>query len=389
MTVLWPASSPPLPPPRPLRARRRPACNEPRPPHLADRPKPTLNSFTAAMACYPIVSQIARSLDLNDLHHLALTCRQVRANLRPYRRALVRCTLRCDYDMTVQEFLRDRCARDQVGACRRCGCVCCRNCILKPPPARSLAGRHRRLCPTCLAAPLSAHTLPVSSTSGPASPSPASGHSALPRPAPDATDRRSFTNPAFEREPCACAEIVWLCRRCAKSIQLSDTINQRVWTWRSKYSHYMGLSRVSPSIGDYLEGVKCGREEACLASREVEVEVVCEGPRGPAGPGHGSFGTGAGAEGAKPADGKKKANDADGDGAVDAEAGTGHTLDGADKHDAETGYLRQEIEGIGGVVKRKTKTTRGVGAVVHEWEDELQKGDFLGREIRGQERRRP
>lgn len=53
----------------------------------------------------------------------------------------------------------------------------------------------------------------------------------------------------------------------------------------------------------------------------------------------------------------------------------------------EAGYLWQEIEGLGGVVKKKVRKRERVGATVREWEDEREgKDEVLGREKRGVER---
>jgi len=50
------------------------------------------------------------------------------------------------------------------------------------------------------------------------------------------------------------------------------------------------------------------------------------------------------------------------------------------------GYARHEIEGIGGVVKRKLVRMVRVGACVPEWEDEKARGEVLGREVAGRVR---
>lgn len=50
------------------------------------------------------------------------------------------------------------------------------------------------------------------------------------------------------------------------------------------------------------------------------------------------------------------------------------------------GYHSQEVEGIGGVVKKKVKKRVKVGATVYEWDDERRSGKYLGREARGEER---
>lgn len=51
-----------------------------------------------------------------------------------------------------------------------------------------------------------------------------------------------------------------------------------------------------------------------------------------------------------------------------------------------TSYRLQEMEGIGGVVKKKVKRRIKVGLVVKEYEDEREHGDYLSREQRGQNR---
>lgn len=109
------------------------------------------------ISCLSIVFQLARQLDLNDLHDLSLTCRQFRVNLLQYRDQLIKQTLRCTNESrTMGPRLADRmrqsreawhdrggaislmgsgriqsgrfgsCARDMVAECRRCGEVVCR-----------------------------------------------------------------------------------------------------------------------------------------------------------------------------------------------------------------------------------------------------------------------
>lgn len=50
------------------------------------------------------------------------------------------------------------------------------------------------------------------------------------------------------------------------------------------------------------------------------------------------------------------------------------------------GYARHEIEGIGGVVKRKLVRMVRVGKCVPEWEEERKSSRVLGREARGESR---
>ena len=49
----------------------------------------------------------------------------------------------------------------------------------------------------------------------------------------------------------------------------------------------------------------------------------------------------------------------------------------------EAGYWRQEVEGLGGVVKKKFRKREKVGAIVRECEDESKGGELLGREKKG------
>jgi len=51
-----------------------------------------------------------------------------------------------------------------------------------------------------------------------------------------------------------------------------------------------------------------------------------------------------------------------------------------------TSYLTQELEGIGGVMKKKVKKRVKVGMTVKEYEDERESGLFLEREREGKNR---
>jgi hypothetical protein len=113
-----------------------------------------------------IVLSLACLLDLNSLHNLSLTCRQIRGTLLLFRDQLVTRTLRCvneenglgPAEKLAIRFKESReawragadrmanspetvpcrritsgkvgqCARDMVGECRRCGVVVCRVCV--------------------------------------------------------------------------------------------------------------------------------------------------------------------------------------------------------------------------------------------------------------------
>lgn len=129
------------------------------------RHHPSVNSANSidhhtdlALSIHRVVSLLAQSLDLNSLHDLSRTCRQVRANLLQYRRQLISQTLRCENEDVepgprLANSLRDlhqnwntsgpngvhatkitsgkigTCARDMVGECRRCSKIVCRVCI--------------------------------------------------------------------------------------------------------------------------------------------------------------------------------------------------------------------------------------------------------------------
>lgn len=62
--------------------------------------------------------------------------------------------------------------------------------------------------------------------------------------------------------------------------------------------------------------------------------------------------------------------------------------DGAPKSaaDLSAGYLTQEVEGIGGVVRKKVKKRVRVGATVSEYDDERATGKYLDREASGRQR---
>ncbi|KAK4865149.1 hypothetical protein LT330_001772 [Penicillium expansum] len=341
---------------------------------------PNRNGFSAALSCYPIVKEIARAIDLNTLYALSNTCRQFHVNLAPFRHQLARETLRCEneYIETLAEMLDSgsvlpdsvksvirllsrpsgeqsrmtrgkvaKCARDMVGECRRCAKVVCRNCTIKPPSQPALKNRIRRLCRPCGKAPLSSHLSYTTSDQ----------HT------PDSWDENSVAAIAFARNPCNCEEAVWLCTQCGMTLRSNDTTYRRVWAWRTRYSTYLG-GGLGTGIGEGCQGVKCGRGESCLAAQEIELEVDCEADEGS---GSGSdTSSRAQSPAAPPTFGYE---------------GIGVSADSHD--DEEPGYFRQEIIGLGGVVKHKSKKRVNVGACVVEYEDERDTGNYLEREEKG------
>ncbi|KAK8182673.1 hypothetical protein BC567DRAFT_158063 [Phyllosticta citribraziliensis] len=317
--------------------------------HVEDeRPNPNLNAFSAILSCYPIVTQLASLLDLNTLHDLSRTCRQFRANLLQYRNQLVTQSLKCSSEQLpgaaagsdprqapngadgrlgerITSGKIGKCARDMVGECRRCSVVVCRNCTSKPPPPVALPGRLRRLCKTCIKAPL-AEVLSPSITAPP--------------PSCNLLTYRSRSSPGGP-----CPDTVWLCQTCGHALRSADQTYQLGWTWRTKYSHLGGLGT---GIGEGHEGVVCGLGEACRATASSSAAAAAAAT--------------------------SAHNGLDGVGTP---------------HDEWSGnsFFAQEIEGIGGRRVMKVKKMVRIGAAVKEYEDERESNNtYLGREKKGDNR---
>ncbi|RAL08095.1 uncharacterized protein BO97DRAFT_377224 [Aspergillus homomorphus CBS 101889] len=350
---------------------------------------PNRNAFSAALSCYPIIKEIARAVDLNTLHALSRTCRQFHANLAPYRSQLIKQTLRCEneYIETVSDMLDSgaaipdsvksvlqllsqnarasgrittgkvaKCARDMVAECRRCSKVVCRNCTIKPPSSSMYKNRIRRLCTTCRTAPLTDLVDPLPSLS----------HTVADHRSSQPNRTTTITAIAFQRTPCNCYEAIWLCHQCGHRVRSNDTTYRRVWTWRTRYSTYLG--GLGTGIGEGCQGVKCGRGEQCLAANEIELEVECEVDE---------------ASGGSPPDYSQYYEHRH-----HASSPSRHTTIESWDHreEDEPGYFRQEIIGIGGRVKQKAKKRIVVGACVVEHEDERESGEYLTREEKGEHR---
>jgi len=154
---------------------------------------------------------------------------------------------------------------------------------------------------------------------------------------------------------CTCpTEGVWLCQPCGRSLRSADTTYESIWRWRTSYSSLLG--GLGTGIGEGDRGVECGRGGDCLAAKEVESETDCDAE-----------------------DARSVHSDQNLGTSLDS---SGETLTGS----MGPGYLRHEIEGIGGRVKKKLVTMVKVGACVPEFEDEAQKSRWLLKEIEGQRR---
>jgi hypothetical protein len=368
--------------------------------------------FEIADHTYSAALSLARHFDLNDLHSLSLTSRSIHRNLTQFSQHLKAQSLRCTFDdqpllsdlrkshspssnehsrspefgihfsqygQFTSSYKISSCARDNVASCRKCGIVVCRNCVVKPLSNKYLPERHRRLCRTCLDAPLAAHLEALTDDlsdhdtpprSGASSVRSARSHSSSSRPddEADAPQPSAFTHPAFLRLPCACATYgAYLCAACGHNLRANDTTYRRVWTWRSRYStHIGGGLGVGLGMGD--QGQKCGRGSHCLDSSTNSVswvEIDC--------------------------------SDGDGDSHY-AGSRVGTPVPNYQHRDTPTlphasngtsnkpGYHQQEIEGIGGVVKKKVRKRVKTGATVWEYDDERTSGKYLARETSGVER---
>ncbi|KAI1001182.1 hypothetical protein K3495_g7016 [Podosphaera aphanis] len=289
-------------------------------------------AITKALSCYPIVREIAAHIDLNSLDALSSTCRQVRVNLLQFHSHLINSTLHCENDMMRNgpnrqgyharvnqgEHVSSACPRDLVDSCQRCDRIICRNCAIKPPARHLLNSRHRRLCRTCTRRDLATLIFPS-------------------------------TNPPpmiSEFHVCNCSsDRIWLCRCCGRSIYSADEEYRNIWKWRIRYLSSHG--GIGTGIGEGDRGVPCGRGEECANAREVEQEIDCD------------------AEDAREINYQFKSGDLP----THARSHAGSQMG--------PGYTRHEIEGIGGVMKKKLVKMVKVGACVPELRYEEDVGSFL------------
>jgi hypothetical protein len=122
------------------------------------------------------------------------------------------------------------------------------------------------------------------------------------------------------------------------------------------------LGGLGVGIGEGNRGVPCGRGGECIAAREVEQEIDCD------------------AEDAREIDTISRATSPS-----SSPRSTAGSIAGGSGQ-MGPGYDRHEIEGIGGVVKKKLVRMVKVGACVPEWGDEKEMGKFLVREQEGKAR---
>lgn len=286
------------------------------------------------------------------------------------------------------------------------------NCAIKPPAPIVLRDRHRRLCVACTRAPLGR----------------------LVKPRLPATILLS--SETMQRAVCQCdSDGVWLCQPCGRTIRADDQEYQtfvcsphaaprtrrathavnRIWKWRNQYGEVLG--GLGTGIGEGDRGAICGRDAECCAAKEREQETDCDAEDAREAeelelelelePGLASSST------STPAvltPGSSAASQAQAQTPLVPPWQLGMAPRGtpsparrspeatavlATSNNRRTpspalllgpGYARHEIEGIGGVVKKKRVKMVRVGACVPEWEDEKARREVLGREVRGQVR---
>ena len=165
----------------------------------------------------------------------------------------------------------------------------------------------------------------------------------------------------LKRAICTCpSEGVWLCQPCGRSLRSIDTEYESIWKWRTRYLPSLGGLGVG--IGEGNRGVPCGRGGECIAAREVEQETDCD------------------AEDAREIDSSSRGvSPSSSPGSTTGSIRSGHEQMGP-------GYTRHEIEGIGGVMKKKLVKMVKVGACVPEFGDEKEMRKFLVREVDGRAR---
>lgn len=151
-------------------------------------------------------------------------------------------------------------------------------------------------------------------------------------------------------------------------------------------------------IGDADRGVICGREERCLAAREREQEIDCDAEDARSSRASSSSSSSSSDQPTTPPGGNNSHHGSSSSyfSVVASSSYDPHPVEHIKDEAARErtpsplllgpGYARHEIEGIGGIVKRKLVRMVRVGKCVPEWEEERSAGRVLGREIRRESR---
>ncbi|TQS39109.1 hypothetical protein Golomagni_00370 [Golovinomyces magnicellulatus] len=290
-------------------------------------------SILMALGCYPIVKEIASHLDLNSLDALSSSCRQARVNLLQFRVQLISSTLHCEnqrvkigHEQVLTNIGASNCARDLVGPCQKCNRVVCRNCAMKPTASNTLRYRHRRICSTCSNLDLMTLISPTLKTLSSENDNASESHGL----------KSTKVDKDIKPNICKCSSVqLWLCKACAQKIRNADTEYQSIWRWSVRFLPSLGGLGIG--LGEADRGVSCGRGENCARAREVKLEIDCD------------------------AEDAREIND------KNSRLNFGPILcspNGQSHGQMRPGYHRHEIEGIGGVLKKKLVKMVKVGACV-------------------------
>ena len=181
---------------------------------------------------------------------------------------------------------------------------------------------------------------------------------------------------------CRCTDAgVWLCQPCGRGLRSADSTYESIWRWRTRYGPTLG--GLGTGFGEGNRSFECGRGAACLGARQVEEEIDCDAEDARESDAHKDAVGEVNTYGLNSMEGHagstQEARLSNGDSGLGKRVGsvTGHT---------GPGYTRHEIEGIGGVVKKKLVRMVWVGACVTEWEDGKERGKYLVREVEGRTR---
>ncbi|KAK5108336.1 hypothetical protein LTR62_008432 [Meristemomyces frigidus] len=205
----------------------------------AGKPGINVGLFSAALTCYPIVTQLARSLDLNSLHELSRTCRQFRAHLLQYRPQLIEHSLRCE--------------NEGADPAARLG-----NALYASFDLWTTHGRDG---------------VKIGRVGGGKLGACARDLIAVSRSVRSGDDNDVILEKTVARLPCTCATQFLICQPCGQRLRSNDTTYTRGWAWRTRYKTCGGFGA---GLGEGNEGVECGRGADCQEVQEVYHESECD-----------------------------------------------------------------------------------------------------------------
>ncbi len=156
-----------------------------------------------------------------------------------------------------------------------------------------------------------------------------------------------------------------------------------MWRWRNQYRDVLG--GLGTGIGEGDRGVICGREDACCSAKEKEQETDCDAEDALQQAKSVAVGTPTSQTLPVPlwaSSSTLSTMSSSSQSASSSQASFDTPVSRRTPSPAlGPGYDRHEIEGIGGVVKRKLVKMVRVGACVPEWEGEKARGEILPTEV--------